>query len=146
MTDQERLHHEIDETVWRPYKAAFEKRDGGALNALYGDGVIRVTPAGIDTRDEFKRNNMTARQPGITVKLDFWLESRHTNESTSYEVGMFRITRYADNQLAEYNYGQFHIVMHKTDGAWKIIQDWDTPVVLGHRLNAEDFEKRAPDF
>ena len=146
MTDALSLQKEIDETVWRPYKAAFEKRDGAALNALYGDGVIRVTPAGIDTQDDFKLNNISPKTTDLTVKLDFWLESRHTNETTSYEVGMFRIARYADDQLAEYHYGQFHIVMRKIDGEWKITQDWDTPVVLGHTLTAEDFEQQAPDF
>jgi ketosteroid isomerase-like protein len=146
MIDAESLQREINETVWRPYKAAFENRDGEALNALYGDGVIRVTPAGIDTQDEFKRNNLSTEDPNLTVRLHFWLESRHTNNDTSYEVGMFRIARYSDNQLAEYHYGQFHIVLKKLKGVWKIMQDWDTPLILGHMLNAEDFEKRAPDF
>ena len=40
--DIARLHQEIDDQVWRPFKAAFESRDGAALNALYADSVLRV--------------------------------------------------------------------------------------------------------
>ncbi len=83
--DIARLHREIDETVWRPFKAAFEARDGAALNALYAEEVLRATPDGIDTDNQFKTQNLVPpKNPEMTVRLAFWLESRRTNATTSY--------------------------------------------------------------
>lgn len=147
MTDAEvaKLHRDIDEAVWRPFKAAFESGDGVSLNNLYSDEVLRVTPSGLDTSNQFKTQNLAARSEG-TVQLSFWLDSRHTTATTSYEVGIFRITRYSDTTPAEYHYGQFHIVLKQQDNLWKITQDWDTDRVLGRKLSAEDFEQHAPHF
>lgn len=149
MLEQEiaKLQQEIDNAVWRPFKIAFEARDGAALNSLYADTVLRATPEGIDTDEQFKLANLAPKaNSDLTVRLDFWLENRRTNTNNSYEVGMFRITRYTETTTAEYLYGQFHIVIKKINGEWKITQDWDTDEVLGKKLNAIDFERIAPQF
>ncbi len=41
-------------------------------------------------------------------------------------------------------YGQFHIVLKKIDGNWKITQDWDTDKINGKKLSEEDFDKQKP--
>ena len=58
---QASIHAEIDRTVWRPFKEAFETLNGQALNQVYGSEVLRVTPAGIDTRNRFKLSNFRGR-------------------------------------------------------------------------------------
>ena len=42
--DSTALHEEIDRTVWRAFQNAFERMDGEALNSVYANEVLRVTP------------------------------------------------------------------------------------------------------
>ena len=142
------LQKEIDQTVWKAFKHAFETSDGKALNATYADDVLRVTPEGIDTDGVFKAENLKSfagnREAGAKISLDFWFDSRHTNATTSYEVGFFRITFTDDDGKSNHNYGQFHIVLKKIDGQWKITQDWDTTTINGKAITAKDFAKQSP--
>ena len=144
----ESLHKEIDQTVWKPFKNAFETIDGKALNSIYADEVLRVTPNGIDTNNTFKSKNLERfiqnKKDGVSIALDFWFDSRHTNKTTSYEVGFYRIGFTSKEGKTNYTHGQFHIVLKKINGAWKITQDWDTATINGEAIGAEDFEKQKP--
>ncbi len=137
----------IDQQVWKPFHTAFEARDAKALNALYADEVLRVTPAGVDTQSLFKQQNIksyeSSKTNGTKTSLDFWFESRQTTEDTSYEVGIFKITSTTNGTSSTF-YGQFHIVIKKIDGVWKITQDWDSPNINGRAINAEDFKRKPP--
>ena len=142
------LQKEIDQQVWKPFKAAFENIDGEALNATYAGQVIRVTPEGIDTKNDFKAANLKRfaqnKTNGIKITLDFWFDSRKTNATTSYEVGFYRIGFINTKNETSYSYGQFHIVLQKIKGEWKITQDWDTTTINGHTIDAKDFANQEP--
>ncbi len=138
----------IDRTLWRPFQQAFEAMDGAALNGLYADQVLRVTPDGIDTAGQFRKFNESRFEDNIAkgdhIALDFWFDSRHTNEDTSYEVGFFRLTTTAADGKTSSFYGQFHIVLKKQNGQWRIAQDWDTASIAGRPITAADFKRQAP--
>lgn len=143
----ELIQEEINQGLWKPFKAAFEKLDAEQLNNLYAEQVLRVTPNGIDTENKFKMGN-TERFTGhvkskTNLQLDFWFDSRHTNETTSYEVGFYRMTLTNADGVNPI-YGQFHIVLKKIDGFWKITQDWDTDRISGEEITSQDFEKQNP--
>lgn len=146
-TNVEAIQQHIDKTVWASFQKAYEARDADALNAIYATGVIRVTPNGIDTKDDFKRKNIesfkASKESKTQIKLDFWFDSRHTNEDTSYEVGFYKIGL-TTNDKTQLIYGQFHIVLKKIEGVWKITQDWDTTMINGHKISEEDFNKKEP--
>jgi len=135
----------IDQTVWVPFQKAYEALDAESLNAIYADQVLRVTPKGIDTKNEFKDKNLkrlkASKESNTQIKLDFWFDSRHTNEDTSYEVGFYKIGSTANSET-QHIYGQFHIVLKKIKGTWKITQDWDTTTINGKSITKEDFEKK----
>ncbi|WP_299767378.1 hypothetical protein [uncultured Dokdonia sp.] len=142
----EAIQKEIDQTVWKPFQNAFETLDGDALNATYAAQVLRVTPQGIDTENAFKKGNAERfaanRKNGDTISLDFWFDSRKTNETTSYEVGFYRIGFTSKDGKTQYSYGQFHIVLEKIKGQWKITQDWDTATIAGKPITAKEFDKK----
>lgn len=142
------LQKEIDETVWKPFQKAFQTLNGEALNATYADEVLRVTPQGIDTENTFKENNLKRfeqnKANGISITLDFWFDSRHTNTTASYEVGFYRIGFIDKDGKTSYSFGQFHIVLKKIEGQWKITQDWDTGTIGGNPIAASDFAKQSP--
>lgn len=106
-----------------------------------------MTPEGIDTKNVFKNKNLeslkASKESNTQIKLDFWFDSRHTNEDTSYEVGFYKIGITVDGTTQNI-YGQFHIVLKKINGQWKITQDWDTTTINGKSITAEDFEKKEP--
>jgi len=141
------IQKEIDSNVWKPFQEAFEALDAEKLNALYGDDVLRVTPSGIDTDNKFIAANLARFQEykvqGVKIELDFWFDSRFSNEHTSYEVGFYSI-RFVKAKSANVVYGQFHIVLKKIDGAWKITQDWDTTTIAGEAIGANVFGKQPP--
>ena len=139
------IQKNIDQTVWKPFQQAYEALDSEALNATYADEVVRVTPEGIDTQNEFKRRNIASlkasKDSNTSIKLDFWFDSRHTNQDTSYEVGFYKIG-VTTNKDTQYIYGQFHIVLKKINEQWKIIQDWDTLTINGQSIGVTDFDKK----
>ncbi|MDT0605996.1 hypothetical protein [Croceitalea rosinachiae] len=142
------LQKEIDSTIWKPFQKAFETLDGEALNATYAEDVLRVTPEGIDTENSFKVKNLERfvqnKKEGISITLDFWFDSRRTNETTSYEVGFYRIGFKNSKNETTFSYGQFHIVLEKLDGQWKITQDWDTNIIKGKSIGEADFSIKRP--
>lgn len=143
----ELIQKEIDQDLWKAFKSAFENLNPEKLNSLYADEVLRVTPKGIDTENNFRNDNikrLTDYQKNQTdLQLDFWFDSRHTNETTSYEVGFYSmILTHTDG--AKTMYGQFHIVLEKISGEWKITQDWDTASINGKDISKQDFEKQSP--
>jgi hypothetical protein len=141
------IQAEIDETFWVYFQKAFETLDGDLLNSLYAAQVLRVTPAGIDTDNQFKIFNATRfdqnKADGATIRLDFWFDSRHTNRTTSYEVGFYRIQIRSSAEVETF-YGQFHVVLKKIGDDWKIVQDWDATSIAGEEITAAQFSKRAP--
>lgn len=138
----------IDGTVWKTFQSAFERLDGEALNSVYADAVLRVTPAGLDTQGQFKRANETRFEENIAngdrIALDFWFDSRHTDATTSYDVGFYRVGVTSASGITTYFYGQFHIVLRKIGGHWKIVQDWDTAAIGGRPVTAADFDRQPP--
>lgn len=146
-TDVKSIQNEIDKSLWRQFKQAFENLDAEALNQTYADNVLRITPNGIDTEDKFKLGNTAhfeaLKSKNAHVSLDFWLDDRKTNETLSYEVGFYRITTTINTSIS-YNYGQFHIVLKKQNGKWLITQDWDTTSINGNEIGQADFEKNRP--
>ena len=145
--DVQNIQKEIDQELWKPFKKAFDTVDEITLNALYADEVLRVTPNGIDTENKFKDANLKRfenyKKNKTDVRLDFWFDKRQTNASTSYEVGLYRM-QLIKAEMTDTVYGQFHIVLKKIHGKWKITQDWDTATINGKAISKSDFEKQQP--
>jgi ketosteroid isomerase-like protein len=141
-------HKEIDKTVWKAFQDAFQALDGKALNDLYAATVLRITTAGIDTQSAFREANVTRFTENIKngdrIALDFWLDSRQTSNSISYDVGFYRVAMTTSAGETNTFYGQFHIVLRNIDGSWKIAQDWDTSSIGGKPITAEDFARKVP--
>lgn len=147
--DTKAVQEEIDRSVWKTFQRAFAELDGEALNSVYANTVLRVTPdGGLDTQSRFKQTNRTRFAENIAngdqIALDFWFDSRHTNMTTSYEVGFYRLGITSTAGQTDLFYGQFHIVLQKIEGHWQIIQDWDTDTIGGRAISATDFARRSP--
>ncbi len=144
--DKADIAEQVNQQLWKPFKAAFEARNWAAFNALHTADVVRVSSWGIKVGDDYRESVKTAySQPDDRKKtIDFWLEHRIYNEEIGYEVGYYKITSQAPGEALKTYYARFHVVLKKEEGQWKIAQDWDTNTVNGNAVNEEDFAKGTP--
>ncbi len=149
LTAQEYVHdtkieQEINEQVWKPFKKAFESNDWKTFNDLHTDDVLRVSSwSGIKVGDEYKERVKRSYQRPTQQKrtIDFWLEHRIYSATMGYEVGYYRVISEEPGKDRHISYSQFHVVLRKENGVWKIAQDWDSSLVNSQRITKEDFEK-----
>lgn len=144
--DAARWQAEIDQEVWLPFTVAYQNYDGEAFNALHSDDVLRVSPWGIRKGADYKKSNLEGyrknKVSGKKREILFWLEHRQTTSDLSYEVGYYKVSITSQEGTRDH-YARFHVLIRKINDQWKIVQDWDTSSINGHKITAEDFEKGA---
>lgn len=109
---------------------------------FYGLHFMALTPK-IDSKRLIQSDLRIIGKAIPAFDLIFWFDSRKTNATTSYDIGYYRIQS-TNIDAANSIYGQFHIVLQKLNGTWKITQDWDTSTIKGETITAVDFEKQKP--
>ena len=136
------LQAEIDAQVWKPFAEAYKDLDGEKFNALHTDDVLRGGPWGLRIGEEYKesilKNYAADRAKGVKRSIAFRFEYRVTRPEVSYEVGYYKVDQERDGKQAQF-YGQFHVVIRKVDGVWKIVQDWDADKLNGVEITEEHF-------
>ena len=138
-----RTSEEVNRTLWRSFKQAYDAKDADAFNALHSDDVMRISPWGIKIGEEYKASNKRsfAMQPERLQSIDFAMEHRVYTLEEGYEVGFYRILYTVDDEVVHSSYARFHVRLRKEEGTWKIAQDWDIHHILGEEITAEQFEK-----
>ena len=139
---------EVNEHVWKKFKTSYEARDWETFNSLHTDDVLRVSKwGGIKVGEEYKERVRQSyrRTPKRKKVIDFWFEHRIYAEEVGYEVGYYRVADMESGAESPASYAQFHVVLRKVDGVWKIAQDWDQGTILGEKITAEDFAKGTPE-
>lgn len=140
----EATEKEVNDQVWKPFKLAYEARDWRAFNELHTEDVLRVSQwGGIKEGAAYKDGIKQSYQKHSNRKktIDFWFEQRIYSESLGYEVGYYRAISEEPGKEPTVSYAQFHVVLRKANGLWKIAQDWDSAVINGVKLTAQDFGK-----
>ncbi|MCB9316646.1 MAG: nuclear transport factor 2 family protein [Lewinellaceae bacterium] len=139
---------EIDAQIWRPFIQAYNSFDADRYNALHTADVLRGGPWGLVTGDAYFQNNISrfakSKAAGLQRKIAFTFEHRVHQDTVAYEVGYYRveISEKASNEPIT-SYGQFHVVLKKVQGGWKIAQDWDAGNLNGERITSDVFMKHA---
>lgn len=131
----------INETVWKPFKKAYEARDWEAFNALHTDNILRVHDGGIQQGLEYKNSIRKSYQKKEkrTKTIDFIIEKRTYTYNLGYEVGFYRVIYKREDKEPQYSYGRFHVVLKKIKDKWKIAQDWDSETYNGQPIGKDDF-------
>ena len=144
--DKAQIENEVNEQVWKPFKAAFESRDWKHFNELHTDDILRVSKWGIQLGPDYKQSTKERyqRKSDVNRTIDFWLEHRIYSGEVGYEVGYYRITSEAPGKEARESFARFHIVLKKVEGKWKIAQDWDVNEINGIVVSEKDFAKGIP--
>ena len=137
---------EIGEQVWYPFIKTFTAFDAEGFNALHTRDVLRAGPWGIRTGENYFSNNVLDntrnKEAGNVRHIAFTFEHRVHTADTGYEVGYYRLKSIRDDITRTF-YGQFHVVLKKTDGTWKIAQDWDANAISGAPVSEIHFVQYA---
>jgi ketosteroid isomerase-like protein len=143
LNENDAIAQEVDSTLWKAFKKAYEAKDAAAFNSLHTDDVMRITPDKIRIGEEYKRSNIKSfmRNPEREQQIDFAMEHRVYHANHGYEVGYYRIIYTADGKVEHTSYAQFHVRLLKEKGQWKIAQDWDIHHVLGEEFTEVHFNK-----
>lgn len=135
--------YEVDRTLWRLFKQAYDNKDAEAFNALHTDDVMRISPWGIKIGEEYKASNRQSfeKSPERSQTIDFAMEHRIYTLDEGYEVGFYRIIYTVGDEVVHSSYARFHVRLRKEDGEWKIAQDWDIHQILDEEITVKHFEK-----
>lgn len=141
--DQAVIEVEVNRQLWKPFKKAFEERNWELFNSLHTDDILRANAWGIKVGEAYKNSVKKSYQKKSSAQktIDFRLVQRIYKENIGYEVGYYKIVTKKPNEEPKIAYAQFHVVLKKIDGQWKIAQDWDANELNGVKVTPEDFEK-----
>ncbi|MEZ4953012.1 MAG: nuclear transport factor 2 family protein [Saprospiraceae bacterium] len=136
--------NEIDQQIWYPFMAAYNNWDAEAFNELHDKDMLRGSPWGLKSGADYFAQNIKQFEKGKLAgelrNISFTFEYRVHEENIAYEVGYYKVVSKRENGNAVY-FGQFHVVLKKMDGKWKIFQDWDADRLNGEKIGEEQFLK-----
>ena len=131
----------INEQVWIPFCESFATNDSEAFLALHTTDAVRV---GIDRNDvksgdAFRESIMQQmkqfKDAGYAFSLTLRFTARTHGDDVAFEKGVYKFASASGDYTG---YGQFHVMLRKVDGTWKVALDAD------QEAGAEAFEAARP--
>ena len=125
------MHEKINEDMYGNFSKAFQTLDYDLFASIHSKEMIRVSggdggkidKAGTYLKRYHKRWSDPSRKP---APIDFRLFERIYSETLVSDRGIYRVTYTDTNNLTKYSYGQFHVLLKKENGTWKILIDYDS--------------------
>ena len=140
----EEVKKEIDQQVWQPFIKAYATQDGKLFNSIHDDNVLRASPGGILLGKEYKDRNLKSfargKKMGISMIFEFKFINRQAKGNVAYEVVLYYGKLKTKNGTRKW-FGEFHVVLKKINGRWQIVQDRDTNLISGKRIDEAYYQK-----
>lgn len=141
-----KYQQEINVQVWKPFIKAYAAHDAQLYNSLHADDILRVNEQGIRIGEQYKKSNtknfQRNKSQGSTAHIEFKFISRQANEQVAYEVGVYKGV-FVVKGKTYIGYGNFHVVLRKIKGRWKIMQDWDSVLIGGKKIDEAHYQAMA---
>ncbi len=125
------LQKEINEQVWKPFIKSFNEMDTEAFMAVHSKEMSRVSQ---DSKSiygfekyyqENKYWNDRSKSEGRKHKIELRFTQRIAGNDRGFEVGYYKTTSIQPNGDSRSSYGEFHVLLRKENGKWKILMDAD---------------------
>jgi hypothetical protein len=132
LAQRHNFQKEINDQVWKPFLQSFDNYDPGGFMSVHHPEALRVVQ---DDRKilsfrEYARQTEESmpksKLSGDQRRLELRFTERSATIENAFEVGFYKLTVSRPNGTTDTYYGKFHVVLKKTDGAWKIWLDADT--------------------
>ncbi|MFD0964667.1 YybH family protein [Pseudofulvibacter geojedonensis] len=117
--------------VWEQFYQAFNSLDASLMANIHSKKLIRISGGNRikDYKtyiDGYKKQFKKAREDKTTNKISLRFFERIANDSIASERGIYKLERKEVNKELKIFYGQFHVLLAKENGNWKIIMDYDS--------------------
>src|SRR6266498_478411 len=125
------LQKEINEQVWKPFIKAFNNNDNEAFKAVHSKDVIRVIQDNNQVMgyDQYFRNipdSIKTKWKDWKKNIELRFLQRIASKDKAFEVGYYKTTTTnAVSGEKRTGFGEFHVLLRKENGVWKILMDAD---------------------
>lgn len=134
---------EINKT-WAKFYKAFETLDYNLMAEIHSVDLLRISGGSriLDYKTYinnykigFERDKVSKQTKHIALRFF----ERINNDSKASERGVYQLTKNKGLENEQSYYGQFHVILKKTDGKWIITMDYDSSEF--NTIKKESFEK-----
>ena len=133
---------EINDQIWANFTDSFETLDYELFGSLHAEDFIRASGGSKSLQSkssyidgyESRWENSSMKQ---TISFRF-LERFCDNERAS-ERGIYQLTIYPGTEKERSFYGKFHVILVKSNDAWKILIDYDSDE--GNTINKTSYDE-----
>lgn len=130
-TAQSLDHLKAINQVWAKFYQAFETLDYQPMAEIHSKDVVRISGGSriIDYEtyiNNYKRQFEANRTNNSTRNISLRFFERLNNDATASERGIYKLTVNKGKTDEQHYYGQFHVIMKKENGTWKITMDYDS--------------------
>ncbi len=130
--------------LWAKFYQAFETSDIQPFKQIHSKRLVRIS--GGKRLSDYKsyisgqtKRFKKARKQATSYQIELRFFERVADEKMASERGIYKLTvKRKDKETADY-YGQFHVVLIKKKGTWKILVDYDSDE--GDSIGIEQFNK-----
>jgi len=130
--------------VWVKFCKAFKTKDHQLFADIHSKNLIRIAGGSqISNYDVYMEGNKAymerSKNKNVTESISLRFFERVSNDSIASERGVFKVVRNKNKPEERIYYGQFHVLLKKENGSWKIFMDYDSNEK--GTIDAEDFNK-----
>lgn len=117
--------------VWYKFYQAFDSLDYELMAEIHAEDLIRIS-GGRKISDyetyinNYKKRFDDKRKKGETNEISLRFFERINNDSIASERGVYQLIRNKNRHDEKTYYGQFHVILMKENGTWKIFMDYDS--------------------
>jgi hypothetical protein len=135
---------DINRDIWTPFSEAYASNDAAKYLALHSKEFIRANGNSKSSQDlagysaSVERSFAWTAEDGGRSTIEFRFFERIATASTASERGIYKYTYHPKNGSPNEGYGQFHVVLRKENGVWKILTDYDSNE--GGKIGAAEYQ------
>jgi len=121
---------EINKT-WEKFYKAYDSLDYKPMAEIHSKKLVRISAGKRITDYETYINNYKtrfekAKNDNIVNNISLRFFERINNDSIASERGIYKLTRINNQAEKQTYYGQFHVILKKESGMWRILMDYDS--------------------
>ena len=123
---------QINNEVYSKFYMAFDSLDYQLMAEIHAKDLIRI-PANqkmiLDYEtyiDGYKKSFQEAKEKKETRSISLRFFERIVNDSVATDRGVYKFSLNKNTPEERNYYGQFHVLLVKREGSWKILMDYDS--------------------
>lgn len=131
-------------TTWAKFYKAFKTLDYTLMAEIHSKDLVRVSGGkrilDYDTYiNNYKAGFERDKAAGQTSTISLRFFERINNDTNASERGIYKLVRNKGKENEQAYYDQFHVLLKKSEGTWKITMDYDSSE--GGTIGEDQYQK-----